>query len=158
MGKNFEYRIRHPTRIPQNEEPVSNVQKPQRTISHSRKKLAHHEPTSLKPAVIRFGEEVTALLKRRPGSGPHFPDLCTVRPGDRATELKLRCEGLRIYGVSLHSYRYAWAERALSCGYPELPQCSSKNLSAPAECKGSILEIICLNFPRGLVVQSSHSK
>jgi integrase len=22
-------------------------------------------------------------------------------------------------GVSLHSYRYAWAERALKCGYPE---------------------------------------
>lgn len=24
-----------------------------------------------------------------------------------------------IQGVSLHSYRYAWAERALRCGYPE---------------------------------------
>jgi integrase len=26
---------------------------------------------------------------------------------------------LEISGVSLHSYRYAWAERALKCGYPE---------------------------------------
>jgi len=26
---------------------------------------------------------------------------------------------LEILGVSLHSYRYAWAERALKCGYPE---------------------------------------
>ena len=27
--------------------------------------------------------------------------------------------GLEIKGVTLHSYRYAWAERALKCGYPE---------------------------------------
>jgi integrase len=39
--------------------------------------------------------------------------------GDRATEFRQRCDGLEILGVSLHSYRYAWAERALKCGYPE---------------------------------------
>jgi integrase len=27
--------------------------------------------------------------------------------------------GLGIHGVSLHSYRYAWAERAKKAGYPE---------------------------------------
>jgi hypothetical protein len=42
-----------------------------------------------------------------------------VRPSDRATEFKQRCEGLAIAGVTLHSYRYSWAERALQCGYPE---------------------------------------
>jgi hypothetical protein len=26
---------------------------------------------------------------------------------------------LEISGVSLHCYRYAWAERALKCGFPE---------------------------------------
>jgi integrase len=26
---------------------------------------------------------------------------------------------LKLNGISLHSYRYAWAERARSCGYPE---------------------------------------
>jgi integrase len=30
-----------------------------------------------------------------------------------------RCDGLGISGVSLHSYRYAWSERALKCGFPE---------------------------------------
>ena len=45
--------------------------------------------------------------------------LGTVRAGDRATEFKQRCDGLGISGVSLHSYRYAWAERALKCGFPE---------------------------------------
>jgi len=58
-------------------------------------------------------------LKRRPQSGALFPYLRTVRAGDRATEFKQRCEGLKIEGVTLHSYRYAWAERALKCGYPE---------------------------------------
>ncbi len=45
--------------------------------------------------------------------------LRSVRPGDRATEFKQRCRGLGIEGVSLHSYRYAWAERARKAGYPE---------------------------------------
>lgn len=47
-----------------------------------------------------------------------FPYLCTVRASDRASEFRQRCQGLNIQGVSLHSYRYAWAERALQCGYP----------------------------------------
>ena len=42
-----------------------------------------------------------------------------MRAGDRATEFKQRCDGLGISGVSLHSYRYAWAERAKKAGYPE---------------------------------------
>ena len=42
-----------------------------------------------------------------------------MRAGDRATEFTQRCDGIGIKGVSLHSYRYAWAERALKCGYPE---------------------------------------
>lgn len=89
-----------------------------RTISYTRKKLKSRG-SSVKPALIRFGDEVEAILKRRPQTGPLFPYLCTVRPGDRATEFKQRCVGLKIKGVSLHSYRYAWAERALKCGYPE---------------------------------------
>ena len=86
----------------------------QRTISYSRKKLKGR--ANLKPALIRFGVEVETILKRRPATGSMFPYLCTVRAGDRATEFKQRCDGLEIKGVSLHSYRYAWAERALKCG------------------------------------------
>jgi integrase len=88
-----------------------------RTISYSRAKLKGR--TGIKPALIRFGCEVEAILKRRPASGSLFPYLCTVRAGDRATEFKQRCDGLGIAGVTLHSYRYAWAERALKCGFPE---------------------------------------
>jgi integrase len=90
-----------------------------RTISYSRAKLKSRGGMGIKPALIRFGAEIEAILSRRPGSGPLFPYLCTVRAGDRATEFRQRCVGLGISGVSLHSYRYAWAERALKCGYPE---------------------------------------
>jgi hypothetical protein len=49
----------------------------------------------------------------------HVVAVGQVRPCDRATEFKQRCDGLGIKGVTLHSYRYAWAERAKQCGYPE---------------------------------------
>jgi integrase len=59
------------------------------------------------------------ILRSLPSTGPLFPYLITVRPSDRATEFKQRCRGLGITGVTLHSYRYAWAERAKTAGYPE---------------------------------------
>jgi len=89
-----------------------------RTICYTRKKLKSRG-TSIKPTLIRFGAEIEAILKRRPAVGSLFPYLRTVRAGDRSTEFHQRCVGLDIQGVSLHSYRYAWAERALKCGYPE---------------------------------------
>ena len=70
-------------------------------------------------AIMRFDEEVAEILRDLPGNGPLFPYLRTVRAGDRATEFKQRCQGLDIKGVTLHSYRYAWAERAKTAGYPE---------------------------------------
>ena len=70
-------------------------------------------------AIMRFDEDVAEILRDLPGSGPLFPYLRTVRAGDRATEFHQRCVGLKIKGVSLHSYRYAWAERAKAAGYPE---------------------------------------
>jgi integrase len=85
---------------------------PNRTIAYTRQKTG-----SL--AMIHFGDDIEAVLRRLSVVGPLFPYLQTVRCGDRATEFKQRCEGLGIKGVSLHSYRYAWAERAKQCGYPE---------------------------------------
>jgi integrase len=70
-------------------------------------------------SIMRFDDEVAELFRDLPGNGPLFPYLRTVRSGDRATEFHQRIEGLGIKGVSLHSYRYAWAERARKAGYPE---------------------------------------
>jgi integrase len=85
---------------------------PNQTIAYARQKTG-----SL--AMIHFGPDIEAVLRRLPVTGFLFPYLQTVRAGDRATEFKQRCDGLGIKGVSLHSYRYAWAERAKQCGYPE---------------------------------------
>ena len=54
-----------------------------------------------------------------PKAGPLFPYLRGRLPGYRANEFRERCRGLGIHGVSLHSYRYSWAERAKTVGYPE---------------------------------------
>jgi hypothetical protein len=70
-------------------------------------------------ALMRFDEETAAVFRSLPASGPLFPYLRTVRAGDRSTEFHQRCVGLGIKGVTLHSYRYAWAERAKKAGYPE---------------------------------------
>jgi integrase len=83
-----------------------------RTIGFTRKKTGV-------PVILHLGDETLNTLKDLPGEGLLFPYLARVRAGDRATEFKQRCRGLAIEGVSLHSYRYAWAERAKTCGYPE---------------------------------------
>lgn len=83
-----------------------------KTISFFRKK------TSV-PVTVQLGATVLETLKDLPSAGPLFPYMSRVRAGDRATEFKQRCRGLGIAGVSLHSYRYAWAERAKVAGYPE---------------------------------------
>jgi integrase len=59
------------------------------------------------------------LFNDLPSEGSLFPYLSRVRAGDRATEFASRCRQLGIVGVTLHSYRYAWAERAKTVGYPE---------------------------------------
>ena len=82
------------------------------TVSFTRKKTKV-------PVIVRLGSEALNLLKDLPAEGFLFPYLATVRAGDRATEFRSRCRQLGINGVTLHSYRYAWAERALKCGYPE---------------------------------------
>ena len=70
-------------------------------------------------AFIHFGPAVAAILHSLPNEGFLFPRLDLMMEKHRAKEFKRRCVGLDILGVSLHSYRYAWAERAKQCGYPE---------------------------------------
>lgn len=68
---------------------------------------------------MRIGGKAWEVIVRRPRTGPLFPYLITVREADRATEFKQRCQGLGIEGITLHSYRYAWAERSADNAYPE---------------------------------------
>jgi len=71
------------------------------------------------PVIVNLGAEALNLFKDLPAEGVLFPYLSRVRAGDRATEFAQRCRQLGIKGVTLHSYRYAWAERAKVAGMPE---------------------------------------
>ena len=91
---------------------AENVDWEHHVISYARRKTGSI-------AIMRMDEDMEEILRDLPGNGPLFPYLRSVRSGDRATEFKQRCAGLGIKGVTLHSYRYAWAERAKTAGYPE---------------------------------------
>jgi hypothetical protein len=67
-------------------------------------------------SMVRFDDEMAALLRTLPKSGPLFPKFGTLREAHRATEFKRCCRRAGIAGVTFHSYSYAWAERARSCG------------------------------------------
>jgi integrase len=84
----------------------------QGTVSFTRKKTGV-------PVIVHLGTEALNVFKDLPSEGVLFPYLSSVRAGDRATEFGQRCRRLGITGVTLHSYRYAWAERAKIAGYPE---------------------------------------
>jgi len=83
-----------------------------RTISYARMKTGSQ-------AVIYFGDAVASLLQSRPTTGHLFPQVSQWKESDRGKAFIRRCRLVGVSGVSLHSYRYAWAERAKTCGYPE---------------------------------------
>ena len=88
-------------------------------IDWKTKSISYFRAKTGRVSQICFDEEVEKILRALPSSGPLFPYLRRVRACDRATEFRQRCQGLEIQGVTLHSYRYSWAERAREAGYPE---------------------------------------
>jgi integrase len=71
------------------------------------------------PSIVSIGPQLATLLRRLPASGPFFPSVAAMEAKHRATQFKRCCRRAGVQGVTLHSYRYAWAERARSSGYPE---------------------------------------
>jgi len=65
---------------------------------------------------LQFGEGLAKLLQTLPSEGPLFPRLATLDQKRRGEMFLCRCRRLNIVGVTLHSYRYAWAERARIAG------------------------------------------
>ena len=84
-------------------------------LVYHRKKLGQHS----EPARLTIGRKLKSLLQSLPRSGDLFPNIKTVSANHRSAEFRRRCRVAGISGVSLHSYRYAWAQRAKACGYPE---------------------------------------
>lgn len=83
-----------------------------RTISYSRNKTGV-------PVIISFGPEAGSILEGRPKFGKLFPQLARIHEKHRAKMFVKRLKTVNITGISLHSYRYAWAERAKTVGMPE---------------------------------------
>jgi integrase len=81
--------------------------------------LSYRRRKSKVEAVIRLGPSALAVVKRLPKSGPLFPHISTLSESNRADAFRHRCRTLGITGVTLHSYRYAFAERCAEAGIPE---------------------------------------
>jgi integrase len=71
------------------------------------------------PQVVKFGAGLAEILRSLPEVGLLFPTLASMDEKHRASRFQRSCRRVKITGVSLHSYRYAWAERAKKAGYPE---------------------------------------
>jgi integrase len=84
-------------------------------LVYRRRKLGPHS----EPARLTIGRKLRALLQSLPRSGDLFPNIKTTSANHRAAEFRRRCRVAGINGVSLHSYRHSWAQRAKTCGYPQ---------------------------------------
>lgn len=91
---------------------AENVNWIDRTIAYSRNKTGV-------PVVISFGTEAAAILQALWKTGPLFPSMARIKENHRAKMFIKRLRTVGITGISLHSYRYAWAERAKTVGMPE---------------------------------------
>ena len=70
-------------------------------------------------ASVTCSKEFSDFLDQFPALGPLFPKISKTNTNARSSEFTRRCKTLGIKGISLHSYRYSWAERAAKKGYPQ---------------------------------------
>lgn len=84
--------------------------------------LQYHRQKTGQRAALRVSD---ALLKQLEGAasgrteGYFLPSIQQMGAKDRASIFRRACNRTGITGVTLHSYRYAWAERAFEAGVPE---------------------------------------
>ena len=88
-------------------------------IDSKEKILAYCRRKTEEWAHIRIGKRLESILKKLPSSGLLFPNIAKFNDSRRAWHFSRVCKRADVVGVTLHSYRYAWAERAKSAGYPE---------------------------------------
>ena len=91
---------------------AENIDWEARTLSYRRKKTGSW-------AFLTIGPRLESLLRTLPASGTLFPKISSTTENARSAEFCRRCRLVAIRGISLHSYRYAWAERAKQFGYAE---------------------------------------
>ena len=70
-------------------------------------------------AQFTISRKLEPVLSHLPTTGVLFPNLSQLLANDRASRFRRRCHKAGVVGVTLHCYRYAWAERAKTVGMPE---------------------------------------
>jgi integrase len=83
-----------------------------RTISYFRQKTGSLAQFTISTALEK-------VLQQLPTTGALFPNLSKWSESDRASRFRRRCHKAGVTGITLHCYRYAWAERAKVVGMPE---------------------------------------
>jgi integrase len=97
---------------------AENIDWPSKTLTYFRKKTGSR-------AQLSIGRDLEQVLNQLPTTGILFPRYSTLPANTRACLFGRRCKQLGVSGVTLHCYRYAWAERAKVAGIPErFAQCA----------------------------------
>lgn len=90
--------------------------------------LAYRRRKTGAPVQLHFGPQLANLFCDLPGEGFLFPRIAAMCESDRASLFLRRCRLVGVKGVSLHSYRYAWAEtRTASVSFSLLNVSDAKN-------------------------------
>lgn len=88
-------------------------------IDWNKRLLSYQRQKTGQLCVLKIGSRLEDLLRKLPSEGPLLPNISKIRDAWRSAEFRRRCRLLKIEGVTLHSYRYAWATRAKQLGLPE---------------------------------------
>jgi hypothetical protein len=92
-----------------------NIDLVNRRLTYTRQKLESVDQGSV---VIAIGDGLMALLRELPQQGYLFPHLAPQAEVTRASRFRKIANRLGFTKISLHGYRYAWAQRAKSFGMP----------------------------------------
>jgi hypothetical protein len=87
-------------------------------IDWSRNRLGYRRQKTGEKCLLGIGPDFGEFLRQLPSEGLLFPQMAAKSSGHRAAEFNRRRKLLELEGVSLHSYRYSWAERAAVVGMP----------------------------------------
>jgi integrase len=81
--------------------------------------LAYFRQKTGSLAQFTISQKLETVLTQLPTTGLLFPNLSRFAAKDRASRFRRHCHKAGVFGVTLHCYRYAWAERAKLVGMPE---------------------------------------
>lgn len=134
----------------------ANIDWKTRVLRYDRKKLTGR---NLPPACLVIGKGLEVILRQLPDTGPLFQTITKMDDRSRSCFMWKLCGRLGIKGVSLHSYRYSWAERAKVAGIPQrwAQAALGHNSKAVHEAYARNAQVICPAIDEAFGAQSSYA-